>query len=385
MIQSLYRLFRPDACRFAKAFLPLSLQDSECYEHPFQSIYRNSPTSVTRFLKSFPITAAMEPEALTATETLSRPARLSLRLRPLSAEALAELRSLFPDVDYLEKRIFQKYHMDPYGNMAKRLRIVGTFGQTVLEFNNLGAIGADVGRDDRVNLFVGASDAFEASAQRLDSSYVRTDWIAELEVPYAEAALHINAGVEGAHFPLIVRKAKRMTKEIIAHGGTIENLFVFGGWHNLIYNLNTAQDWEGYGKEFLSLAPRVVFIRISSPLLQLTFDEVSALCAEGFTFWGSIPCTAENYTAIRNKIVEYNSWLEAFCALHPNALAVPLDQLFCCNAESAKSLYRDINHFSFNNDSARLARDETSTFLADRKSFFAPDSSNVSEFIYPLF
>jgi len=294
----------------------------------------------------------------------------------------------YPDQNWLPTVSLQKFYMDECGNAPTNLLLKAPSGRVFLNYNNIGAIGGNVYQGTHTNLFVGASDIFSASRNtaafevQLSES---DDWVLSTEVPFFEMATNINGGVEGAHFPLIVDKAHKLKEKIVAAGGIIDNLFVFGGWHNLIYNLNTPQHWTTYADSFLECAPRVIFYGIASPILKYDYATLMKYKDRGMGRWGNLEMTPENYDKLKVKITEYNRWLAAYCADHDNCLMIPTQRIIKYEEKELTSIFSDVNHFYKARNVSELIIKGVNDFLAEEIDFFTPKLSNVSEYIYPTF
>ena len=332
------------------------------------------------FLNAYPIIALFSPKVLSAesNETI-------IALQNPNDKAVAELQKSYPDVRYLALACFQKLYKDQFSNFAKGLVLKGPYGQTMLSLNNIGALGPDLVANQRVNLFVGASETFECSLTPIDQTGSVPDWVAMAEVPFNEMGANINGAIEGAHFPLIIRRTARLRETIVERNAILENLFVYGGWHNLIYNDNTPDAWQRYCDELVEMAPRVSFFQITSPVLNFSFEEIKAFCEKGYPFWGYLECSEENFRSLRGKIIQFNEWLEQYCAERPNALFIPIHRFLQYSAEEIPIYFRDVNHFSRTTQLRQALVDGLNDFLMQNAEMFSPQLGSVSEYIYPTF
>lgn len=354
--------------------------DADTDVHPLERLYVGPDETLQAFLDSHPLTAACQPKV----EGFEDGRRVIATRQPAPA-ALDALAAEHGQRAGMVTWVFQKLYMDRWGNTPRNLTIKGEYGQTYLSFNNVGAAGPHVAPGAHVNLFVGASESF-SSAQQLISDTVRlTDWIAEIEPPFSEAAINLNGAKEGTHYPHIIRRATYLAERTRAAGGVIDNLFSYGGWHNLIYNEHEPEDWRGYCETLEKLAPRTCFFGIASPVCRLSYAEIEDFCARGHIFWGNVEQTEANYERLRAKIFEYDAWLAEFCAEADNRLMIPVDSFLEYDASTLDDHYMDVCHFAIAQGVRSRLRDEINAFLDENAAFFAPRLSNVSEYVYPTF
>lgn len=375
------KIFHRDAVKFVETYdAALSMEHEAPELHPLQKVYALSPEKAETFLRGYASTGLFSPSVSRGEDGAT-----IIQLDQPGESAVEALQRELPDVQYLELACFQKFYKDKYSNFAKDLMIKGAYGQTSLFLNNIGALGLRVLRDQRVNLFVGASETFECSLRPIGDSAELGDWVAETEVPFNEMGNNINGAIEGAHFPLIIQRAQKLKNAIIRQGAIIENLFVYGGWHNLIYNENNPDAWRSYFNQCMGLAPRTLFYQVTSPVLHCNFEEIKAFCDKGFAFWGYMDCTEENYQALKSKISEYNACLSSFCEETDGAIMIPVDRFLSYEGNEIDTYFRDVNHFSRNPVSRESLIVGLNRFLSENSEFFAPQLGNVSEYIYPTF
>lgn len=380
MLKSFIDQFRKGpATEFLQTF-PDMMMGGDTEPFALQALYGLTPEKTEAQLRGAATTSLFDPAV-----SNSEDGQVKIVLTPPSDDRLEALQAVHPDVKYLELACFQKFYKDHRCNFARNLLLKGPYGQPVLRFNNLGALGQDVVAGQRVNLFVGASETFECSLTPLQESHALPDWIAQSEVPFNEMGINLNAGVEGAHFPLIVQKAKQMRREIVEADAIIENLFVFGGWHNLIYNENTPEAWQGCLDDMSGVAQRTCLFEIASPLLVLTFEEIEAFCSRGHPFWGYLDCSRENYDKLKDKILEYNSWLEGVCTGSDTLLYLPTNSFLTYDAATVDTFFRDVNHFARSEALRHALIAGLNGFLMRNADFFTPQMGSVSEYIYPTF
>ncbi|MBL4838077.1 MAG: hypothetical protein JKY34_10915 [Kordiimonadaceae bacterium] len=380
-----YSVTQREAAKFASEFHHLRL-DNSLSEYPLNNLFKKTPDAIQKFFDAFGITASHKPKVL-GRDMTENGERTIIQLYPWKPEMREMMLAKYPTIQWLETSAFQKFYKDHCGNSPHSVLLKGPFGHTFLDYNNVGAIGADVNHGTRVNLFVGASDMFNASKSHIgySANHAITDWVLETEVPFAELATNMNGSMEGANYAIIIDKAKKYLDLISKEGGILENLFVFGGWHNLIYGRNTPKDWTAYADELLALAPRVVFYEIISPILKFSQPTILKYAANGMGKWGDREMNPKNYNELKGQMLAYNEWLKDYCASHENALMIPTQTIIDYEETDLTTLFMDINHFRRNDVVSEKIIGSTGKFLADNAEFFAPQLSNVSEYIYPIF
>lgn len=373
------KIFLRNAAQFLTTFSKIT-PESNADGHPLNKLYELPAKRIQEFLLNFDSTRAFSPRV-----SKNSMDRTVVTLEMPDDDIIEKIRTEHPEAPFLMYSCFQKFYKDGHGQLAKNVTLKGKFGQTLMELNNIGVIGGDLAPEQRVNLFVGASELYSLSVSQLGMAENLLNVIKETEVPFNEMGINLNASIEGASFPYICGRAKAVQKAIIEQDAIIENLFVFGGWHNLIYNKNTEEDWRGYCEEISGYAPRTCFFEIASPLISSSFEDIKAFNDRGHPFWGDMECSEENYTRLRDKILEYNNWLKAYCAEKDNLLFIPTQSFFEYEASEIENWYMDVNHFANNHMVREKVNESLNDVLMENSDFFAPQIGAVSEYVYPTF
>ena len=348
--------------------------------HPLEKLLRN-PKKLQSWLSKYELTRTVEAKVISDEKS----EKTVIQIRRLNDEDLKQLEAKFKMGGGYEHRIMQKFYMDEYGNAPSSMVLKGAYGQTLVELNNVTAMGPDIHPETHINLFIGASDTFTSGLTRRDTSQQTYDWIANIEVPFAEFSANINAGVEGAPFSIISQKLDRVRNKIDEKQGIIDNLFVFGGWHNLLYNDHSEEDWNRYCSHYLGYAPRVCFFQLASPVLAHSYKDICDFCDRGHMFWGNLERNEQNYDQLRQQLNNYNEWLAGFCEQHENALMIPLNDLLKYDANSIENFFEDVNHFTDRPEGRKFISEAISQFLIANGDFFVKKISDNSEYIYPVF
>ena len=206
--------------------------------HPLQNIFDKSPAEFNRRFRS------------------CGGSSFDLLMRKVDNEKTIKIRAKTPSFEY---RDFQQLYFYPRDQFVKNITFESENQIEIMRFNNLGTMGDPVQAGDKVNLFVGASETFafsvtgnvfSASGERLPNV------IDAIKIKEKLPGKNINGSIEGASFLEIVSRVKNLISSIENLDASISNVFVFAGWHNLIYNNNSELFWEECVDTIRSLHPK---------------------------------------------------------------------------------------------------------------------------------
>ena len=283
----------------------------------------------------------------------------------------------------------QKIYQSPQGAYLKNTVFESENQVELYKFNNLGFLGRDLSEGEAINLFIGCSVMFSlginANLQMAFDTLGKVsekipEFLDEVKVPYYEYCQNANASVEGANFSIIIKRLNHIINDCRGKNISIKNLFIWGGWHNLIYNENSLSYWEESINTLSSCGIPLTLVTLCSPVNKLSFDELEAFVNEKGCFWGNLTFDKKTIFDLKRKISDYNNFVRA----QTNCSIIDLDKTIKINAQNASSIFLDVVQFNFEKHSRRLVIDAFKTELASNKSSYMPRHGAVSKYIYPI-